>query len=159
MAKLISIFFAALLILVAAACSDSSTNSNSGALTMGTMKCKVDGSSWQSMNAMATKAGTNAINISGANYNIQTQVTETVSFTIVGSIVEGPSNNVSIAQYSVGSTSNPMGATLYNSTSASINITTVNDSEISGTFSFTGSTNAGASKNITEGQFRVKFVN
>lgn len=159
MTKLISIFFAALLLLVAAGCSENSTDSNGGALTMGTMKCKVDGSSWQSANAMAVKAGADAINISGANYNMQTQVTESISFTITGTIVEGPSNNVSMGQYSVGNISNPMAATLYNSITPSINITTVNDSEISGTFSFTGSTNAGASKNITEGQFRVKFVN
>ncbi len=159
MSKLISIFFAALLLFVAAGCSDSSTNSDGGTLTMGTMKCKVDGSSWQSMNAMAVKAGTNIINISGANYNIQTQVTETVSFTIVGTIVEGTTNTVSIAQYSVGNTSNPSGTILYNSTTASINITKVNSTEISGTFSFKGETDDGASKNITEGQFRVNFVN
>lgn len=159
MTKLFSLFLAALFVLVAAGCSDSSTNNTNGELTMGTMKCKVDGASWQSMNAMAVKAGAAAISISGATTNIQTGETTTISFTISGEIVEGTGNTISIGQYAVMNINNPQQQTLYNAVNPSINITKVNSEEIQGKFSFKGETNAGQSKNITDGEFRVKFVN
>ncbi|PKL84939.1 MAG: hypothetical protein CVV22_10325 [Ignavibacteriae bacterium HGW-Ignavibacteriae-1] len=158
MTKLISIFFAALLLFVAAGCSDSSTNPDNG-LNLGTMKCKVDGTSWQSVTALAAKAGNEGVTISGATMNIQSQQTETVAFTIAGTIVEGSSNTISLAQYATVKNSNSSDYSQYVSIAPNINITKVNDVEISGTFSFTGKNDKDESKVITEGQFRVKFVN
>jgi hypothetical protein len=158
MTKLISILCATFLLLAAAGCSDSSTNPDNG-LNMGTMKCKVDGSSWQSVTAVAAKGGNEGVTISGAKLNIQAQQTETVAITIAGTIVEGSSNTISLAQYVTVNNANSSDYSQYVSVAPTINITKVNDTEISGTFTFTGKNDKDESKVITEGQFRVKFVN
>jgi hypothetical protein len=121
------------------------------------MKCKVDGSSWQSVTALAAKAANEGVTISATKMN--TQQTETVSFTIVGTIVEGSSNSISIAQYVIMNNANPSDYSQYVSATPTINITKVNSTEIAGTFSFTGKNDKNESKVITEGEFRVKFVN
>lgn len=159
MTKLFTWFFAIMLILAVSACSDNSTNNDDNNIVMGSMKCKVDGQSWQSMNATATKAGSNIVTIGGASTNIATGEVLGVALTITGEIVVGSSNTVTLAQYSVTNINNPMQATLYNSTTPTLNITKVSSTEIEGKFAFTGTTDGGATKKITDGEFKVKFVN
>ncbi len=159
MTKLFSWFFASVLFIAVSACSDNSTNNDDNGIVMGTMKCKVDGQSWQSMNATATKAGSNIVTVNGASTNIATGEVLGVSLTITGEIVVGSSNTVTLAQYSVSNINNPTQSTLYNSTTPSLNVTKVSATEIEGKFAFTGTTDGGVSKKITEGEFKVKFVN
>lgn len=138
------------------ACSESSANSNNDDLKLGSMTCKVDGEVWNSMSALAVKVGSSAISINGTNAP-PGGVVQSIAFTITGEIKEGPVAGVSTSSFS--HTDKDNNTVSYNSLEPEINITRMSGGELRATFSFTGTSDGGDTKIITDGSFRLKYNN
>jgi hypothetical protein len=146
------------LVMLVSCSSDSGTNNTSGEIVLGTLEAKLDGKTWKSQQALATKISGFSYQIAGAS---ATNITESISLTIpktdVGTYSQG------IGFINVLDLQNPMsGGKAYSNTNVTYTITEVDDEEISGTFSFVATNTANGqsdTRKVENGKFRVKFVN
>lgn len=148
-----SIFFA----LFVSCSSDSSTNNN-GEIILGTLEAKLDGKTWKSQQALASKIGTALYQITGASITGATEtITLTIPVTDIGTHVGG------VGFVNVLDLQNPMsGGKAYSNTNVTYTISAVSDTEISGSFSFVATNTASGqtdTRKVESGRFRVKFVN
>lgn len=154
MKNFMTILFVFAMIIGASACSESSTNSNTDEMKLGSMTCKVDGETWNSMTALALKVGSYSISIN-AKTSLTGGAIQSIAFTITGDIKEGPVTGASTASFS--HTDKDNNTTSYNSMTPEITITRISDGELHGTFDFTGTTDGGEAKVLTDGSFRLKL--
>lgn len=151
--------------LTISACDSDSDDGGDGNVTLGKMEAKVDGTQWDASNATAstvTAGGFSILTIAGAkatNSNTSADAM-TISFSLA------PGENLSTGTYTLGtaplaSMSFTPGADLTNTIlglTGTVTITTINDDEVKGTFSFEGeSALSGDTSSVTSGSFDVEF--
>ncbi len=155
--KLFAFAFIALSLLFVS-CSDDDDNgtnsNNSSTLKIGEMKAKINGQSWSSASALAIRAGGINIQISGGTMDASSSISITIDKENPGSYFDGN------GFYSELDIQNPQNTKTYAASEIQYEIAKFGDNEIEGTFSFTGTlVNGTEEKVITEGKFRVSFVN
>ncbi|MBX3042085.1 MAG: hypothetical protein KIT33_11170 [Candidatus Kapabacteria bacterium] len=158
MSKLFAIVLVVLSVIFIASCSSDSGTNNSGEMILGTLEAKLDGKTWKSQQALASKIGGAMYQITGAAI---TGATETITLTIPK--VEAGTHTGGIGNVNVIDISNPMaGQKAYSNTNVTYTISNVTDEEISGSFSFVATNTAQGqsdTRKVESGRFRVKFVN
>jgi hypothetical protein len=141
--------------LILFSCSDDNPTNTNGNLTIGTLTVTMDGATWTSMNAYATKGGS-SVSVAGAKTINNNQGTESLGLAIVNAQV---GNVTATATFTImPNISNPMASELWLSSNVTCNITSMTATEIEGTFSFDASYNE-ITKQFRNGKFRVKFLN
>ncbi len=156
------------LVFTATSCSKDDDGGDGGDAASGIVKGKVDGtlvsSTTQLTSAMIINAGgTSTASIQGTNMD-----GKGFNFTIngyegVGSYnIGGGANVFVVANYIEGNASNPSATKIWTapydtSVAGEINISESSDSNVKGTFEFTGKNDDGTTKVITEGSFNVDF--
>lgn len=140
-------------VLVTACKEDSSTNVNTD---LGTIRMKVDGESWNGLNAIAVETPI-TMTISGARMINNDGGIESLTIVIQNEAQEG-SNSAFISFDVVPDINNPIVFDKWQIVNGTVNITEITASNIEGEFSFTA-TNNGVTKTFTEGYFNVSISN
>lgn len=150
--------FMFMLMLGVAACDSNSDNDNDNNNIpggSGTMRADIDGATWSAANATATRisaGGFSTLTIAGADTGAKAMTVSFVGVTGPGTYTFG-SNNLASMSWLPDASGNA-----YLATAGSATITTINDDEVKGTFSFEGlRISDGATISITNGSFDVGY--
>jgi len=152
------------------ACKSDDEGGSGGDAASGTVEAKVAGSNYKS-DKQGTQAqriesqGTTTILITSNEFSSGKNITLTISsgFDGIGTYQIGGGPNVFVnAQYVEGNANDPLDSQIWSapfdeSVAGEINVSAVSDSNIKGTFSFTGKNEDGSFKEVTEGSFNVDF--
>ncbi|AWI24564.1 DUF6252 family protein [Flavobacterium pallidum] len=161
--SLIAVMFLAL------SCSSDSDGGGGGTASVGTITAKVGGSSFTSMTqgtqvSQITAGGTTTITMLGADASGKAISLTLHGVSATGTYQIGGENLISIiGSYVDTNIQNPQASVTYvaptegNAVMGSITVSELTDAKIVGTFNFTGTSDAGATKAITNGAFNLEF--
>lgn len=159
------IAFLALALSFASCSSDSAGGSTGGAAGEGTITAKVDGKSFKSLSAATIgQVSDQVLQVIGSNAKGENISIQILSFNGIGTYdVKSDGDTFAVCSYTAIDLNDPQNTNnIYSSgydgavSVGSVDVTSVTDTNIKGTFSFTAKNQAGASKSITAGSFNVK---
>jgi len=145
----LTLFFAVFMI----SCEDDSNPLGSSGIELGVMTATVDGENFRTESASFSSAANQVI---GNDLDISSQSTQSISLSFIGKEIEVESYDNITATYietSIGSQGN---VETWSTVTAEVDITTATESEIAGTFSFTGFNPEDDSEVNVSGEFRVE---
>lgn len=146
--RLFSLLFCAVLLV---AC-DSNDSSDEDFAT-GTMEADLDGTAWQATNANANRisaAGISTLTIAGATVDADALSLALVNVTEAGTYDLGSGNTGSFTRQGDF-------RSVFTSTSGTVTISSINDEEVEGTFSFEAQDTSGNTLSVTNGRFKAGF--
>lgn len=130
------------LTLLFSACEESPTDNT----VDGSMTATVSGASFTATSSTVTARKTSGTIVVTGNSGNSVSISLTFSASATGS-------TTGMGVYTAG----PSADFVYNALTAQINVTKLDDTTVEGTFSFTGTNSAGATKSVTNGSFSADF--